>query len=103
MQRLIPPCVLFAIVIPLSKEISILNQLYCIALHTQRLRKCYNEVCILVSIGIQIAVVNSYLKLILLTTFLCTSSRVLLERFQVSHPGRETINFAQALKMKCLC
>lgn len=103
MPRLIPPCVQFAIAIPLSKEISILSQLYCIALHTQRPRKCYNEVSILASIAIHIVIVNSCLKLILLRTFLYSSSRVLLERFQVSLPGRETINFAQALKMKCLC
>lgn len=103
MPRLIPFCVLIAIVILLSKEISILSQIYCIALHTQRPRKCYNEVCILVSVAIKIVIVNSYLRLILLRTFLYFSSRVLLEMFQVSLPERETINFAQALKMKCLC
>lgn len=102
--RLIPLCILLAIVIALSKEIiSILSQLYGIALNTQRPRKCYNKVCILVSIAILTVIVDSYLKLISGRTFLCFYSRVLLERFQVSHPGRETMNFAQALKMKCLC
>jgi len=69
--RFIPPCILCATVIALSKETAILRQLYGIALNTQRLRKCYNKVCILVSVAMLTVIVNCYLKLISKRTFLC--------------------------------